>query len=176
MNDSSEVRVLHLGAPVIRSHSRRVTSITQGARLCEALTANLRTLRGAGLAAPQIGLPYRVFVAEIRKTEMFPDREESPLYTMINPEFEILSQEELPDYEACFSVPGYIGVVPRFRMLRANWTDPDGSSRSEIFEGYIARVLQHEMDHLNGMVYLDRMTDMTTLSTQDNYLRLRAEH
>jgi peptide deformylase len=166
----------HIGSPIIRAHSRRVATAAQGAPICEKLISCLRELKGAGLAAPQIGLPYRVFVAEVRKTEMFPHREESPLYTMINPEFEILSTTELMDYEGCFSVPGYVGLVPRYEKLKATWTEPDGSEKEEIFEGYIARVLQHEMDHLNGMVYLDRMTDMRELCTRENYMRWRLEN
>jgi peptide deformylase len=73
-------------------------------------------------------------------------------------------------------VPGYVGLVPRYEKLKATWTEPDGSEKEEIFEGYIARVLQHEMDHLNGMVYLDRMTDMRELCTRENYMRWRLEN
>jgi peptide deformylase len=174
MSDKA-VEIEHVGSPIIRSHSQRIQSQDQAARICEILTEKLRELQGAGLAAPQIGLPYRVFVAEVRKTEMFPDREESRLYKMINPEIEILSTELLTDYEGCFSVPGYVGLVPRFKKLKASWTEADGTSRTEILEGYIARVIQHELDHLNGMLYLDRMPDMATLSTRENYMKTRME-
>lgn len=173
---TSTCKIEHLGSPIIRSHSRPVANVAEGARICDRLVTYLRELKGAGLAAPQVGLPYRVFVAEVRKTEMFPDREESPLYTMINPEFQILSTNELIDYEGCFSVPGYVGIVPRFEKLKASWVEPDGTEKEEIFEGYIARVLQHEMDHLNGLVYLDRMTDMHSFSTRENYMRSRLEN
>ena len=174
VNESPSPRLVHIGDPIIRARSSQVRNIIEGAKICRVLTDKLREINGAGLAAPQIGLPYRVFVFEVRKTEMFPDREESPLYTMINPEFDVLSDDTLDDYEGCFSVPGYLGIVPRYSKLRARWTDPDESQREEVFEGYIARVLQHEMDHLNGMVYLDRMPDMSSLCTRENYMRFRA--
>jgi peptide deformylase len=173
--EDTPIELMHIGSPIIRAHAQRIGSIPMGKHVCQLLTRKLDELQGAGLAAPQIGLPYRIFVAEVRKTDMFPDREESPLYTMINPEFEFLSTDELIDYEGCFSVPGFVGLVPRFKKLRASWTEPDGTNKEQIFEGYIARVLQHEMDHLNGLVYLDRMPDMTTLSTRENYMKARQQ-
>jgi len=173
--EDAPIEVMHIGSPIIRSLAQRIGSIAMGAHVCKLLTKKLDELQGAGLAAPQIGLPYRIFIAEVRKTDMFPDREETPLYTMINPEFEFLSTEELIDYEGCFSVPGFVGLVPRFKKLRASWTEPDGTQKEEIFEDYIARVLQHEMDHLNGLVYLDRMPDMSTLSTRENYMKSRQQ-
>ncbi|MBX9567377.1 MAG: peptide deformylase [Candidatus Obscuribacterales bacterium] len=164
-------RLVHIGDPIIRSISRPIQSIMQAAKICRVLTEKLWEIQGAGLAAPQIGVPYRIFVFEVRKTELFPDREESPLYTMINPELEILDESTVVNYEGCFSVPGYLGLVPRARALRVKWTDPDESLREEVFEDYRARVIQHEMDHLNGVVYIDRMPDMSTFTTRENYLK-----
>ncbi|MBX9687856.1 MAG: peptide deformylase [Candidatus Obscuribacterales bacterium] len=169
--DEHSAQIEHIGSPIIRAHAQRIGSLVHAAKIVEILVNKLNELEGAGLAAPQIGLPYRVFVLQVRKTDMFPEREESPLYTMINPEIEILSTEELMDYEGCFSVPGYAGLVPRYKSLKATWSDPDGNERKEIFEGYRARVIQHELDHLNGMVYLDRMKDMLSFSTRENYMR-----
>lgn len=173
MSEIDSARLVHIGDPIIRTRAQPMQSQMQGAKICRILCDKMREIQGAGLAAPQIGLPYRVFVFEVRKTDLFPDREESPLYTMINPELEILSEEQLEDHEGCFSVPGYLGIVPRYSKLKASWTDPDGSAREEIFEGYRARVIQHEMDHLNGIVYLDRMPDMSTFTTRENYLKNR---
>lgn len=168
--ESAPIEIMHIGSAIIRAHSQRVGSIAHGAKICELLERKLNELKGAGLAAPQIGLPYRVFIAQVRKTEMFPDREESPLFTLINPEMEIISTEELIDYEGCFSVPGFVGIVPRFQKIKLSWTQPDGTVMVQLFENYLARVMQHEMDHLNGMVYLDRMPDMRSLSTRENYM------
>lgn len=172
--DDDEIEIFHIGSPIIRAHSQRV-SAAQGAKACETLTQKLRALQGAGLAAPQIGLPYRVFVVEVHKNEMFPERPSSPLYTVINPSVEFIGSEEDIDYEGCFSVPGYVGIVPRYRKLKLNWTDPDGTDREEIFEDYLARVVQHEFDHLNGLLYIDRMTDMKSFCTRENYMRNRME-
>lgn len=167
-------QLVHIGDPIIRCVARPVRSVVEGEKICRVLYDKLVEIKGAGLAAPQIGLPYRAFVFEVRKTELFPDREESPLYMMINPELEILDEAPLEDYEGCFSVPQFVGLVPRATALRARWTNPDGSQKEQVFEGYQARVIQHELDHLNGVVYLDRMPDMSTLSTRSNYMRNKA--
>lgn len=164
-------RLIHIGDPIIRSVSRPINSIVQAAKICRVLADKLWEIQGAGLAAPQIGVPYRVFVFQVRKTELFPDREESALYTMINPELEIVDEAPVVDYEGCFSVPGFLGLVPRARAVRVRWTDPDESKREEVFEDYRARVIQHETDHLNGVVYVDRMPDMSTFTTRENYLK-----
>ncbi len=172
LDDGKEVELCELGARILRAQSQKIASMPQAVKICSILIHKLRELQGAGLAAPQIGLPYRVFVVEVRKNVLFPLREETPLFNVINPELEVLSQEEELDYEACFSIPGYLGLVPRFRKIRLKWTDLPGSlAREEVFEGYIARVIQHEMDHLNGLVYLDRMQDMNSLCTREHYMR-----
>ena len=174
--EDNKHEIMHVGSPIIRTRSKPAANHKQGAVICEMLTEKLRELQGAGLAAPQMGIPYRVFVVEVRKTLMFPDREESPLYEVINPKLEYLSKDELIEFEGCFSVPGYVGQVPRARKVKLYWTSPEGSKRSEVFEGYLARVFQHEFDHLNGCLYLDRMPDMSSLSTRENYMRARLEN
>lgn len=176
MPEDEKHEIMHIGSAIIRARCKPAPSFKQGALICNMLTEKLRELQGAGLAAPQMGIPYRVFVVEVRKTLMFPDREESPLFEVINPRLEYLSREETTEFEGCFSVPGYVGQVPRARKVRVDWTSADGSKRSEVFEDYLARVFQHEMDHLNGCVYLDRMPDMSTLSTRENYMRARLEN
>lgn len=171
MSEEQIVEVCHVGSPTIRALSKPIKSQTQASRICKILTEKLRELKGAGLAAPQIGLPYRVFVVEVKKTDLFPERVETPLYTVINPTVEFLSEKEFYDFEGCFSVPGYVGHVPRFWSLKMKWTDQDGVEHDEVFEGYLARVIQHEFDHLNGLVYLDRMNDMKTFITREHYLQ-----
>lgn len=167
-------RLVHIGDPIIRSISRPIQSAVQAAKICRILSEKLWEIQGAGLAAPQIGVPYRVFVFQVRKTELFPDREESPLYAMINPELEILDESIVEDWEGCFSVPGFLGRVPRAKALKVRWTDPDESKHEAVFQDYRARVVQHEMDHLNGVVYVDRMPDMSTFTTRENYLKAQS--
>lgn len=164
--------LVHVGDPIIRSVCQSAGDMRQAASCCKLLTEKLRQIKGAGLAAPQIGLPWRVFVVEVKKTEMFPDREESPLYEVINPDLRIISNEVETDWEGCFSIPGLVGQVPRARDVELRYWNPQGEEVVQTFHGYLARVMQHEFDHLNGCVYVDRMPDMKTLWTRDNYMEL----
>jgi peptide deformylase len=89
---------------------------------------------------------------------------------MINPEITGRSAAELPGWEGCFSVPGLMGQVPRAERLTVAYTTPDGQQVTEDYEGYAARVIQHEIDHLDGIEFLDRMPSMQSATTVQNYL------
>jgi peptide deformylase len=149
------------------------TVLVQDARdvltLLDSMTGRLRDLNGAGLAAPQIGAAVRAVVIEVRKTDVFPDRPETPLLQMINPVITGRSGE-LTDWEGCFSVPGLMGQVPRAQRVTVSYMTPDGGQVTEVYEGYAARVVQHEVDHLDGTEFLDRMRSMSTITTVQNYL------
>ena len=129
---------------------------------------------GAGLAAPQIGEAVAAVVVEVRKTDLFPDRPESPLYQMANPKVISASEHTEPGWEGCFSVPGLMGIVYRPRQIEVTYQDAEGRDERGMFEGYLARVIQHEVDHLQGIVFLDRMTSMQSLTTTENYARFHA--
>jgi peptide deformylase len=161
--------IVTVGDPRLRVKSRPVDDIRSVLQLCEAMTGLLRRLNGAGLAAPQIGENVRVMVIEVRKTDLFPDRPPSQLYVIINPEIITLSERCTYDWEGCFSTPGLLGLVRRAERLRMRFTSPDGKQRDEWFEGYLARVIQHEYDHLEGRIFLSRMESMDTLSTVENW-------
>jgi peptide deformylase len=135
-----------------------------------AMVERLRGLNGAGLAAPQVGAAVRVIVIEVRRTDVFPDRPETPLLQMVNPVITGRSGPELTDWEGCFSVPGLMGKVPRAERVTVEYSAPDGSQVTEDYEGYAARVIQHEVDHLDGIEFLDRMRSMKTITTVQNYL------
>lgn len=174
--NEADKSIVKVGDPLLRSRAREIADPAAAAAVARQLVDTLRLLKGAGLAAPQIGIPYRVFVVEVKKTLLFPDREESPLYTVINPQLEFLSQDELYEFEGCFSVPDYLGQVARAKVIQLSWTDSQGKKHKEKFEGYLARVFQHEMDHLNGVLYLDRMADMSSFTTRENFMRARLEN
>ena len=150
---------------------KEVSDFTAAKSHCQSLIDGLRELQGAGLAANQIGLDLNIFVAEVRKTELFPDREESPLLVMLNSEIIQRSPETDSLYEGCFSVPGLVGLVPRSTWVEVRYQTTAGEERIERIDGYLARVIQHEVDHLEGRFYLDRMETMLTLSTRDNYMQ-----
>jgi peptide deformylase len=156
---------------LLRRKVKKVSDFTEAATHCQALIDGLRELQGAGLAANQIGLDLNILVAEVRKTDLFPDRPESPLLVMLNAQIVERSLETDDLYEGCFSVPGLIGLVPRYTWIEVQYQTIDGEPRLERIDGYLARVVQHEVDHLEGRFYLDRMETMLSLSTRDNYMQ-----
>ena len=115
---------------------------------------------GAGLAAPQIGVNVRVVIFEVINNARYPNREPIPYTVLINPQLNP-SGEMVEDWEGCLSVPGMRGQVPRFETLRYTGFDECGKSIDRTVSGFHARVVQHEVDHLDGVLYPMRVTDMT---------------
>jgi len=158
--------------PRLRAGGRPVTDEVEAVAVLERLTVLLREMKGAGLAAPQIGVPLALAVVEVRKTTLFPDRPESPLLWLADPQVEVVGDGEVEDWEGCFSVPGLMGLVPRSERVRVAYRQlPGGGRVTEEVSGYLARVVQHEVDHLQGRLFLDRMTSMASITTVENYRR-----
>ncbi len=164
------VSVVTIGAPGLRKKVERVTDFQAAKTVCDALVNGLRELRGAGLAANQIGIDLNIFVAEVRPTELFPERQASPLFVILNAEILDHAKETNNDWEGCFSVPELLGIVPRYNWITVRYQDLAGATHTDTFNDYLARVFQHEIDHLSGRFYLDRMSTMLTLTTRENYL------
>jgi peptide deformylase len=162
--------IVTIGDPCLKRPTASVEDTQEVLQLLGAMVDRLRGLNGAGLAAPQIGAAVRVIVVEVRRTDVFPDRPETPLLQMVNPAITEGSGAELVDWEGCFSVPGLMGQVPRAERVTVTYTTPAGRQLTEEYEGYAARVIQHEVDHLDGIEFLDRMPSMETITTVQNYL------
>ena len=122
---------------------------------------------GAGLAAPQIGVSRRVVIFGVDRNPRYPDAEEVPFTVLVNPRLEFLSKDVEEGWEGCLSVPGMRGVVPRFARLRYTGFDEHGRPIDRVAEGFHARVVQHECDHLDGILYPQRMTDMSRFGFTD---------
>ncbi len=120
----------------------------------------MNALNGAGLAAPQIGVGLRVVIFGMAKNPRYPDAEEVPQTVLINPLLTPLDTEIEEGWEGCLSVPGLRGLVPRYRSLRYQGFDAGGVAIDRVVEGFHARVVQHECDHLDGILYPMRMPDM----------------
>jgi peptide deformylase len=122
---------------------------------------------GVGLAAPQIGESLRVVVFGFENSERYPEAPAVPRTILINPVLTPIGREEEEGWEGCLSVPGLRGWVPRFRHLRYRGVDPAGAPIDRTVEGFHARVVQHEVDHLDGILYPQRIRDMTRFGFQD---------
>jgi peptide deformylase len=139
--------------------------------LLQALLADMRDtmahLNGAGLAAPQIGVSVRVVIFGVKSNPRYPDVEEVPDTVLINPELAPLSDEIEEGWEGCLSVPGMRGWVPRSYRLKYAGFDEQGRRFERIAEGFHARVVQHECDHLDGILYPMRIRDLTRFGFND---------
>ena len=127
----------------------------------------MRANNGAGLAAIQIGVLQRVVVFELEHNPRYPDADPVPLTVLVNPEIELLGDEREAGWEGCLSVPGLRGLVPRHRRLRYRGCDELGRPIDRTVTDFHARVVQHECDHLDGILYPQRIEDMTSFGFQD---------
>jgi len=156
--------VLRMGHPVLREKARAVENV--GTPELRALVADMKETmaakNGAGLAAPQIGVGQRVVIFGVDHNPRYPDAEPVPFTVLVNPKIVMLTRDVESDWEGCLSVPGMRGVVPRYTRLRYTGTDEEGNPIDRVAEGFHARVVQHECDHLDGILYPQRMTDMST--------------
>ncbi|MGZ5111727.1 MAG: peptide deformylase [Usitatibacter sp.] len=155
--------VLRMGHPMLRSRARPVDRFgTPELRaLVEDMKETMAAKSGAGLAAPQIGVGQRVVIFGVDHNPRYPDAEPVPFTILVNPKLVMLSREVEEDWEGCLSVPGMRGIVPRYVKLRYAGFDHEGNAIERVTEGFHARVVQHECDHLDGILYPQRMTDMS---------------
>ena len=155
--------VLRMGHPVLREKAKPVEAFgTPELRaLLEDMKETMAAKNGAGLAAPQIGVSQRIVIFGVDHNPRYPDAEEVPFTVLVNPKLVMLTREVDEDWEGCLSVPGMRGVVPRYTKLRYSGFDIEGNPIERVAEGFHARVVQHECDHLDGILYPQRMTDMS---------------
>lgn len=155
--------VLRMGDPRLLRRADEVARF--GTAELAALIADMRDtmahMNGAGLAAPQIGVGLRVVIFGVQANPRYPHVEPVPDTVLINPLIEVLSDAEEEDWEGCLSVPGMRGVVPRYLRIRYSGSDEHGRHFERIAEGFHARVVQHECDHLDGVLYPMRIRDFS---------------
>jgi len=135
--------------------------------LIEDLRDTMSGLNGAGLAAPQIGVSLCVLIFGVHNNPRYPDAEDVPQTVLINPEIEVMDETLEYGWEGCLSLPGLRGYVPRFKRIRYTGFDEYGHRIAREANGFHARVVQHECDHLDGILYPMRMDDMSKLGFED---------
>jgi peptide deformylase len=151
-----------MGHPVLRERARPVESFgPELQQLLQDMKDTMAARNGAGLAAPQIGVSQRVVIFGVQKNPRYPDAEEVPFTVLVNPKVTMLTREVEEGWEGCLSVPGMRGVVPRYTRLKYSGFDENGQPFEREASGFHAVVVQHEVDHLDGILYPMRMTDMS---------------
>lgn len=168
--------VLTIGNPLLRRVTRDLTpaEIRSPAlrKLLDDMVDTMHHEEGIGIAAPQVGESVQAAVIEIAsESARYPGQEPFGLKVFLNPRITVLDTEEQGFWEGCLSVPNLRGFVERPRRIRVDYLDTDARERSIEAEGFLATVLQHELDHLQGVLYIDRIRDMTRLATIEDYLR-----
>ncbi|MBD1866030.1 peptide deformylase [Cyanobacteria bacterium FACHB-471] len=171
------LQISQLGNPVLRQTAEPITEIqTQPVQsLIDDLLATLRHSNGVGIAAPQVGVSQRLLIVASRPNPRYPHAPEMEPTPMINPRLVSHSDEVVKDWEGCLSIPGIRGLVPRYQAITIEYCDRHGDLQHQELTDFVARIFQHEFDHLEGYVFLDRLESTRDIITDQEYLKLIAE-
>ena len=161
-------RVLKMGEPLLAQVAAPVQRFdAELETLVRDMDETMRSLNGAGIAAPQIGVSLRVVIFEVADNPRYPNVAPVPYTVLINPQLAPLDSEQAEGWEGCLSVPGLRGLVPRYTHLRYSGFDLHGVPFERTAHGFHARVVQHEVDHLDGVLYPQRIRDLRNLGFED---------
>jgi peptide deformylase len=177
------LKIVNVGEPVLRTVARKLSKeevlTPETQNLIELMRETVRDAPGVGLAAPQVGVPVRLAVIEdkteyhkLLSEEELKERGRAPIpfHVIVNPKIESSSESSNRFFEGCLSLPGFSAQVSRSRDVRVTCLDHEGTPRVLDASGWYARILQHEIDHLNGLLYIDRM-DTRSFTSLENYTR-----
>ena len=166
--------IAQLGAKVLRLKAEAVDNVhsTEIQQIIEAMQDTLATTQGVGIAAPQISVSKQIIIIASRPTPRYPSAPLMEPTVMINPVFHALSDSKDKDWEGCLSIPGIRALVPRYQEILINYTNQQGGFVETKLEGFVARVFQHEFDHLEGKVYLDRVEDNRDIFAESEYFKI----
>jgi peptide deformylase len=177
------IKIASVGEPILRNAARPLRPEEIGSdrirELIEHMRETLADAPGVGLAAPQVGEPLQLAIVEdkaeyqatLTSTELAErERHPVPFHVLINPEIELLSPPDVSFFEGCLSLPGFVAIVPRVRTVRVRALNQAGEPVQIEAEGWYARILQHEIDHLKGTLYIDHMWSRS-FSSLDHYNR-----
>jgi peptide deformylase len=171
----SKLEILEIGHPLLRERSRELTAEELASadiqRLIDDMIDTMRAAAGAGLAANQVGETVRIAVAEVDHNPRYPYKPPIPLTVLVNPVIEPIGSETVRINEGCLSVPNLRGELERHVTIRVRYLDRDGVEHDEVRRGLTAGTFQHEVDHLDGILFLDRVEDSTTLTTWEQFER-----
>ena len=170
-------KIAQIGHPILREKARALTreelATEETQRFIDDLIETMRDANGAGLAATQVHEAVSICCMEVSDNPRYPYKPKLPLTILVNPEIEILGEERFDNYEGCLSVPNLRGKVPRAMHIRLRAWDREGGAIDEEVKGITAGTYQHEVDHLLGTIFLDRVEDTHSLCTWGEFQRFR---
>jgi len=169
-------QIAQLGQPVLRGVAKKIERPGDPAiqALIEDLLVTVADANGVGIAAPQVYVPLSLFIVASRSNPRYPNAPDMEPVAMINPELIWASEDKEKGWEGCLSIPGLRGVVPRHKKIGVRFVTRKGEVREEEYSNFLARVFQHEFDHVQGVVFIDRVESSREIVTEKEYLRLVA--
>ncbi len=167
--------VIKMGHPNLRKTAQPISTdqiqTPEYQQLIDNLITTMRAEDGAGIAAPQVDVLARIFVMEVDNNPRYPDKPSFPLLVAINPEIKPIGEEQLDSWEGCLSIPNIRGNLKRWAQVKITGYDRFGNFFEKELSDFASVVAQHELDHLNGVLFIDRMTDMKTLCFREEFER-----
>lgn len=165
--------IAQLGNPILRQQAQLVDNIRDERiqKLIDALIVTATNANGVGIAAPQVSESYRLFIVASRPNPRYPNAPLMEPTAMINPQIIAHSSELVKGWEGCLSIPGMRGLVPRYQAIEVEYTTRDGKRHRQELRDFVARIFQHEYDHLDGIVFLERVEGTQYLMTEQEYLQ-----
>jgi peptide deformylase len=163
--------IIQLGDPILRQKATLVENVSDERiqKLIDDLMATVAQANGVGIAAPQVAQSCRLFIVASRPNPRYPNAPEMEPTAMINPKIIAHSTEIVKGWEGCLSIPGIRGLVPRSQAIEVEYTDRNGKLQKQEFTDFVARIFQHEYDHLDGIVFLDRLESTLDIITEQEY-------
>ncbi|MDZ8185974.1 MAG: peptide deformylase [Nostoc sp. ChiSLP02] len=163
--------IIQLGNPTLRHKAAWVDNIQDPdiQKLIDDLMVTVGEANGVGIAAPQVAKSYRLFIVASRPNARYPNAPEMEPTAMINPRIIGHSTEVVKDWEGCLSVPGIRGLVPRYKSIEVEYSDRQGNLQKQELTDFVARIFQHEYDHLDGIVFVDRLENTLDMITEQEY-------
>ncbi len=170
------LEVVQLGHPILRTQAQYVENIQEQhiQNLVDDLIATVGQANGVGIAAPQVAEACRLFIVASRPNPRYPHAPTMEPTAMINPKILAHSTEVVKDWEGCLSIPGIRGLVPRYQIIEVEYSDRNGKQQKQELTDFVARIFQHELDHLDGTVFLDRIESTLDLVTEQEYQKRAA--
>ncbi|BAY10471.1 peptide deformylase [Calothrix sp. NIES-2098] len=165
------VPIIQLGNPILRQQASLIDDIHNPdiQNLIEDLMATVAQANGVGIAAPQIAESYRLFIVASRPNPRYPNAPEMAPTAMINPKIIAHSTEVVKGWEGCLSVPGIRGFVPRYQKIQVEYTDRNSNLQQQELTDFVARIFQHEYDHLEGILFVDRLESNQDKISEQEY-------
>ncbi|MCF4969759.1 peptide deformylase [Nostoc sp. CMAA1605] len=175
---SESLPIITLGNSTLRQQAVEVQNVHDARiqKLIDDLITTATNANGVGIAAPQVAESVQLFIVASRPNPRYPHAPEMPPTAMINPKIVAHSTEIVKGWEGCLSVPGVRGLVPRYQTIQVEYTDRDGKLQTLELSDFVARIFQHEYDHLNGLVFLDRVESNLDIVTEAEYQKNVAQN